>query len=457
MLLTAAAAAAVLLLLGINFLAYKLPGRLDLTKAQQHTLSESTIKILRSLEKDIQVTAFYVGIPPKYLTDLFDEFERNSNGRITTEVIDQIVQIGYAAQFGNVISAKEQKVIVRSGGKTGSRKDVDFTDKILSEGLLINAIIQTTRRESTFYFLSGHAEYDILDEGTSGLSQLAARLAENNITSKKLMLGITGAIPEDCDVLVIAGAQSPLTKKEESLIGEYLKKGGDALFLIENVIVTTPDKPLTRAQKLRNPSLNAILADWGLKIGDDVVIDATNHVGSDVGSPATKNYAPHEALTRGLDYSFYVRPRSIAVLEERRPTLKLAPIVYTESTASSWGETNRTLEIRFDPESDFPGPVPIAYAVLEMGEGQDNTRLIVFTDADFLSNAFLDQYSHAKLGLNVFNWLSETDTQGYMGVKQFSVPQRLDLTSKQKRRVALILILIPLLIACGGVRVALKA
>jgi ABC-type uncharacterized transport system involved in gliding motility auxiliary subunit len=86
------------------------------------------------------------------------------------------------------------------------------------------------------------------------------------------------------------------------------------------------------------------------------------------------------------------------------------------------------------------------------GDETSDTRIIVFTDADFLSNAFLEQYSHAKLGLNILNWLSEADYQAFMGETQFTEVQRLDLTSKQKRIIILILLLMPLLIAGGGVR-----
>ncbi len=456
--LTASAvAAALILLVLVNFLAYRLPWRWDLTKAGQHTLSENTADILRELKQDVQLTAFYVGIPPKYLSDLFSEFQRSSKGRIETEIIDPIVQIGYAAQFGNVISGKENKVIVRSKGKGGDRRDVDFTKRTLSEELLINAIIRVTRKKRTIYFLTGHSEYGVLDKKANGLSKLAGLLAENNIASKPLMLGIKGGIPADCDVLVIAGPHTPLTKKEKKLVSEYLKKGGDALILIENVIVTTPDKPLTPQEKKRNPSLNGILSDWGLKIGDDIVVDLANHVGSDVGIPATKNYVPHPALTQGLDYTFYVRPRSITPLANRRESLRLVPIVRTTSKEASWGETDRTLQIKFDPSTDVPGPVALGYVVFEPKEKEESsdTRLIVFTDADFLTNAFIEKYSNAKLGLNILNWLSEADYRVFMGGKKIAV-SRLDLTSRQRRTVAAVLLLISLLIAACGIKACFR-
>jgi hypothetical protein len=188
------------------------------------------------------------------------------------------------------------------------------------------------------------------------------------------------------------------------------------------------------------------------------VVDLSNHIQSDIGSPATKNYLPHKAITEGLDYTFYVRPRSISVLADRRPGTKLVPIVLTATKDNSWGETNRHQEIRFDKGIDRAGPVPISFVILgERGGETENqslsdTRIIVFTDADFLSNAYIKQYSNAQLGLNIVNWLSELDYQVIVGQEEVKV-ERLDLTSKQRRMIAAILFLIPLFIALWGVGV----
>jgi ABC-type uncharacterized transport system involved in gliding motility auxiliary subunit len=314
-----------------------------------------------------------------------------------------------------------------------------------------------SREERHIYFLTGHGEYDISDKGDQGLSTLAKLLSSNNISSKKLMLGVEEKIPEDCDVLIVAGAHNDLTEKEEPMIEEYLKKGGDALFLIEHVIVTTPDKPLTDEEMHKNPSLNSILNQWGVNIEEDIVVDLSSHVGTDVGCPATRNYMPHKAIIQGLDYTFYVRPRSITVLENRRPSIKVSPIVFTATKIDSWAETNRTLEVHFDETSDRPGPVPISFVILEEKEADDlsQTRIIVFTDADFLTNVFINQYSNAKMGLNIIKWLSELDYQVFIDQKEIKV-ERLDLTSRQKRKITAILFLIPVFIAAGGIVIWLK-
>jgi membrane-bound metal-dependent hydrolase YbcI (DUF457 family) len=176
--------------------------RWDVTQDKQHTLSNNTIEYVSTLTNELQLTAFHVGMPPKYLLDLFKEYERVSAGIIKTEIIDPIEQIAYAAKFGNAINADERKVIVQSGD---NRKDVDFSLSALSEDKLTNAIASVSRVPRTVYFLTGHGEYSSSNQEYAGLSKFKQLLADNNITSKTLMLGITQSIPENCDVLIIAG------------------------------------------------------------------------------------------------------------------------------------------------------------------------------------------------------------------------------------------------------------
>jgi hypothetical protein len=437
-----------------NYFAYSLPYRWDVTQEKQHTLTASTIEFIQKINKPVELAALYVGMPPKYLEDLFKEYERVSKGKIKTEIVDPIERIGYAAKFGNVINGEERKVIVHSGDE---RKDIDFSRSALTEEQLTNALMRVTRKQRQAYFLTGHGEFSLSNKENEGLSLFASLLAANNVSSKNLMLGIEQSIPDDCDVLVIAGPHNELTEQEQSVIEDYLKQGGDALFLIENIIVTTSDKPLSDENIRKNPSLNSILNGWGINVGTDIVVDLSSHVGKDVGSPATRNYVRHKAITADLDYTFYVRPRSLSVLEERRSSIKLVPIVLTATKERSWAETNRTLDILFDEGIDLPGPVPISYVILEKKEEGDrsDTRIIVFTDADFLTNVYINQYSNAEMGLNIINWLSEVDYTVFLNQKEINV-ERLDLTSKQRRMIASILFLMPLFIAVGGILVWMR-
>ncbi|VAW18988.1 Gliding motility-associated ABC transporter substrate-binding protein GldG, partial [hydrothermal vent metagenome] len=338
----------------------------------------------------------------------------------------------------------ERKLIVQSGKE---RRDVDFTQEQLHEELIDNALVRVTRLSRNIYFLSGHGERRIDDENDEGFSNVVSTFEHNNMVVKSFVLESVGGVPEDCDVLVIAGPKKELTEKEVELIQKYLLDGGDALILVEHAMVTTPDKPLTPQQIRLNPSLNNILNQWSLDVADDVVVDLKSHASGDVGSPATRNYMAHKGIIKGLDYTVYIRPRSISLKERMRKTIGAAPFVLTSSAQSSWGETNRTLKISYDEEVDRPGPVPISYVVFEPrapGDSSD-TRMIVFTDADFLSNAYLSFYSNEQMGLNVMGWLAESDHKFLLKPKEIKIEQ-LDLTSRQKRVVIVILVGMPLMI-----------
>lgn len=438
----------------VNYLGFIHQRRIDITKFKQHTLLPQTISQLEGLPQNIKMTAFYVGIPPKYLEDLFREYQRLSNGRITAEIIDPLVRIGYAAQFGHVIDGKERKVFIQS---VTERRDIDFTNNPLTQESINNAIMQLTRKARTACFLTGHGESRLFEEKPEGLNKFSRHLLANNILGKEIAIDMVGEISDACNLLVIAGPKNHLTVKEEGIIQTYLEKGGDALFLIENIIVTSPQIPLTQEQQELNPSLNNILREWGVAVSQDVVIDLDSHASGDVGSPATRNYMFHRAIVNGLDYTFFIRPRSIKMLKDRKESIKLAPLILTASEKNSWGETNRYLDVKFDPEEDRAGPVPIAFAVMEPKDKDklSDTRIIVITDADFISNAYIDSYSNAQLGVNAISWLTELDYVSYLDQAQVKI-EKLELTSKQKRAVAYALFLGPSLLISLGLLIWLK-
>ncbi|MFT5387234.1 MAG: ABC-type uncharacterized transport system involved in gliding motility auxiliary subunit [Candidatus Omnitrophota bacterium] len=442
----------------INYFAYKSDIRWDLTAHKQHTLASSTTQLITDFDQDITLTVLHVGTPAKYINDMLSEYKRLSNEYITFEVIDPLLDIGYAAQFGNVITGKEKKLIAETGGVDGQRSDFDFTKTELTEDIINNAITRILRPSRKVYFLTGHNEFRMDNEDDTGLTKLVSLLDDNNIHSEELFLKTNKIIPKDCDALIIAGPKDALAEEDELIIHEYMKVGGDVLFLVEHSLVTTPDKPLTDAQLKLNPGLNRILNKWGLKVYADVVVDLSSHAGQDVGSPATKNYMPHPSIVKGLDYTFYVRPRSIGLAPHKRESIRLAPILKTASKKNSWGESNRELKIKFNELEDRKGPVAFAYIGWEAKvEGElSDTRFIVFTDADFMTNVYVDQLSNGQMALNVINWLVESDYKIYADTKKVEI-QELNLNSQQKRIIISVLVAMSLSILFAGLIVWMRS
>lgn len=432
-----------------NIVAHRFDRRWDVTGAHLHTLSAETKTFLSTIQEPVRVTVFTTGSAPRYLKDLLKAYEQSSGGKITAEIVDPLVNLGYAAQFGTVIDKNDTKVFLRSGEKTS---DVDFTDEALTQDLLNFGLLRLNRESKNACFTAGHGEYRLDSSEPEGLKQLKDRLAMEKIQTQEIVFGPEPRVPQTCDLLVIAGPHTNFTTQENAAVEAYLKGGGDAFILVENVIVTTPEIPLTAEQKELNPSLNAFLKSWGLRVGSDIVVDLSSHISGDPGTPATRNYMKHPALVKNLDYTFYVRPRSITMLADRRKDIKLAPFVLSASK-KSWAETNRRLQVKFDPATDVAGPVVISYIVWgpRPSPGASDTRMIVFTDADFLSNAFIGQFSNGQMAMNIINWLLDPDFQNTLtSTDSQQKIHRLDLTSEQKTTVGLALAAMPLVMLLAG-------
>ncbi|MCD4781519.1 MAG: GldG family protein [Candidatus Omnitrophica bacterium] len=442
--------ATLFVMIGLNYWAQKNDIRWDVTKLKQHTLTRQTVQVLDSLDKDVNITVILKGIPPKYIEDFLREYARLSNGRIHFDIIDPLVDLGHVAQFGQIIDSNQKRIIVQSGQE---KQEFDFTREALDEEVVSNAIVRVTRPVRQVYFLTGHGERPLLKEKESGLSIFASLLVANNFMVKEIVIGSRDQLPKDCDLLVVAGPTDDLSADETATIKKYLRAGGDALLLVEHTVITTQDKPLTEEEKRKNPSLNEIIQDWGLIVLRDIVVDTVSHASGDVGSPATRNYMSHRAIVDQLDYTFYIRPRSIKILEDRRPNVKIAPLVLTASSENlSWGETDRMLRIKYDKGIDFPGPVPFSFVAWEpkSAEKHSDTRLIIMTDVDFISNAYIGHYSNAEMGLNMVRWLSELDYKLFLPEKSLMKVEQLYLTSLQKRVVLMCLMLVPFAIIVFG-------
>ncbi len=111
-------------------------------------------------------------------------------------------------------------------------------------------------------------------------------------------------------------------------------------------------------------------------------------------------------------------PRSVAAQETGAQPVDLVDkprvSVLASSSVSGWAESEqRDGALNFDPLTDLPGPVPVAAAV-EKGPvpGIDvqirPTRLVVFGDSDFVSNAGLTGGS-LDLFMSAVNWLLERE------------------------------------------------
>ncbi len=416
------------ILILINFLGTRHHHRFDATAGNRFSLSDHTVKVLRGVDQEVVITAFLQG-EDTALRDLLAEYAY-SNRLVSFRFIDPDSEPNMAKAYE---ITRYGTIVVESGDKV--EKIEQHTEEELT-----NAILSVTREgKKVICVLSGHGEKDIDSEDPRGYSLARDALENENYDIRRLILATEGEVPSDCSVLLIAGPEKYPLEAEVQAIERYLDGGGKVMVLLE------PD-PAT--------GLTEFLQSYGLQVGQDLVLDASG-VGRLFGMgpaiPLVSQYEPH-AITDAFDImTFFPTARSVTPTQTPPPNLSVQPLVRTGP--NSWGETELGTETaQLDPDRDLPGPVTIAAVVDTRQEDipadtaavRPLTRLVVFGDSDFASNAYFATSGNGDLFLNTLNWLAQDED--LISIRPTDAEdRRVTLTPRQSRMIfSISVILMPL-------------
>jgi len=447
----------ILIVLGIAILVEAISSqhsfRLDLTKNKRFTLSDQTRKILKALDKDVNIIAFFSldQGDPGAAEDLLQQYKQIS-ARITYEFVDPDKNPGRARSyeiefFGAIVleTSEKQKKITES-----------------TEEALTNALIEVTKEgKKAVYLLKGHGERELEDIGEQGYNQVKNALEKENYDVKDLLLMQQQAVPDDAAVLIIAGPQKDLVPAEADSLNVYIQQGGNVLFLLD------PEQA---------PGMTAFLKDYGIALGDDLVIDSFSRIfGAGIDMPVASSYQQHPITEKFNIATFFPVARSVRVADELPDGV--TGITLAASSPQSWAETDKEAlqqgAVEFDQNSDLQGPVPLVAVVTRevtekpgaseksgTGETSDpqkkKARLVILGDSDFASNTYLGLSGNKDLFLNTVSWLAEEE--GLIAIRaKDSEAMPLILTAGQGRFVFFLsVLLLPLAVAGTGITVFVK-
>jgi hypothetical protein len=452
----------------VNLLSSHFFRRWDISQTGRYRLSARSLALVRSLGAPVAVTVFMQRNQPLYdeVRNLLEEYRYAagfvSPSRLKLEYMDPDRDLARSRDLAARLDIRQPNTIVFEAG--GRRKFVEAKDLVeveyaLRDGATVDKKITAFRAEEVFssailnvseaavpvvYLLTGHGEHDALDYTEPlGYSSIARIVRRDNIELKPLRLDQRG-IPQDAAAVVVAGPERRLAVPELDLIRGYLGRGGRVLALLDPGAHT---------------GLEAVLADWGVKLSPDVVVGLTL-TGREL---LISDYGDHP-ITRHLNRAatLFYRPRSVeaAVAGTGADKPLVTPLALT--TTEGWAENDlKQQPPKFDAATDRRGPIPVAVAVTK-GSG-DNvalrpTRLVVVGDSVWVGNGALAAGSgaNADLFMNALNWLIERDTVLAIGPRRPQV-WSLDLDRSQLRLVyGLVVGAIPGLFAVLGALVWLR-
>ncbi|MBE0411021.1 MAG: GldG family protein [Anaerolineales bacterium] len=381
----------------LNYISFNNPQRWDLTKIRQFTLAQETIDTLERLPQPVTALAFFTPqTSPAAAEGLLDQYRFSSKGNFDFRFIDPYEDPLTASQ-ANV--TRDGTVILRMG---------EFQEQvtIVNEPEMTAALIRLINpREIPIYFLSGHGEFSPDEVGDFTYQQVRTALEAKNYRVENLNLLALNIIPEDAEVILIAGPTQPLSTTEVNLLQEFLEHGGALISLSEPLPVTDfGDSP--------DPLASYLLDEWGIALGKDMVVDLTSN------QPFVAyayQYGDH-LITEKLERVVTLFPTARSVtLAEQIPGILADELVFT--SPQSWAETNlealmstgeddEQSQIGPDEGEDIVGMVPLAVAAENSFNG---SRVVVIGDSEFASNAFFTQYGNGDFLLNAIDWASEQE------------------------------------------------
>ncbi|BAU47074.1 ABC transporter [Sulfurifustis variabilis] len=359
--------------------------RFDLTQNGMHSLSEASRAALDGLPGEIRATAYVdrTGEARRFVREAIRQYQAHKSD-FTLEFVDSDVEPDRVREAG-----------VLPGGELflGYK---DATERIplgsLNEETLTNALTRLGRSgERWIVFLAGHGERSPDREANFDVSSWAAELKKRGLKTRTLTLGENPQIPENTTVLVVADPQTQLLPGEVKQIEEYVKRGGNLLWLAD-------PGPLH--------GLERVAEALGVELQPGVLVDPLSAaVTGDAGAIVVSRYTGHPVVKNFPLSTFFVQSSGIAV----RPPGEWQSHVLFDTRETAWSETGALKgEVRFDKGRDIPGPLNLAVALTREVEGREQ-RVVIVGDGDFLSNSIIANGGNLELGMSVANWLSRDD------------------------------------------------
>jgi len=359
---------------------------LDLTESKKFSLSEQSLKILKDLEDEIRIKAFYE--KGRYF-EVYDQLNKFS-------VKSRLIKVEMINTDRNPKLSKDYG-IVRNGQcilfARGRHKKIEAP----GETNVISAIIElTTEIKRQILFFYGHGERRLDDSEGGGLSIWRTELRRESCGVEDIALIRNQVINSGVDLLVFPGPGKDLAATEAEILGYYLKSGGSVLILLD---------PGTF------PVFEMFLNQYDIQLRDDIIVDEKNRfINKDKFSPLIPFVEKH-AITEGTRAVFFFSmARSVSIKGGLPPGAQTQNLLMSSPTSQSVPyETGGTAGIREDvKESEiYPGPIPVAaLSEVENAEQPGNPgRLVVIGDSDFVSDEAILQFGNKDLILNAVNWL----------------------------------------------------
>ena len=438
----------------LGFLSTRYHHRFDVSEAGVHTLSQQTSDLLAALEEDVAITGFFSEMQSPEVSALLDRYAFESE-RVFVRYVDPNDDPLLVEELGLDTEALSRGVIhieLASGEQTslseftGAHFEPDVTNALMK-------LVKSTGKK--VYFLTGHNERTftgptegVFDADPESYGRAAAALVNETYAIEPLMLATMESVPADASAVVVAGPTRPFLPHELAALESYVSSGGGLFVAID-----------PRAQT----NLYDLTSGWGVRFGDDAIIDRQAALFGQATTPIADDYAEGHPITALFaEPTLFPMARSLEVAEGATGLT-----VLVQTGEASWAErsldaSRESGRVEYD-DLDLLGPVPIAVAGTPGADdagGHDphgdaappSTGRVVFVgDSDFATNQYFDTLRNKDLFVNSISWLAG-EVAGITVRPNVSRSSSFQMSQDEFRRIQFLsLFILPEAIAVAGV------
>ena len=228
---------------------------IDCTSNKEYTLTNESKERVANIQSDVNV--YFVGYDDSSTQVNLAKQYNKANDKIKIEVIDTNERTDIASKYN--VTNDSKAIIIENGEKSktlysddlytydSSYQTIDLTEEKITSSIL-NV---TSDKIANVYFLSGYSDYSL--EYSGGMYYLSSYLKDEVLNYQTLDILIKGAIPDDCDTLVITTPSKDFDELTTNEITKYINNGGKILWLNSNY-----------AEAKDLPNVNKILALYGI-------------------------------------------------------------------------------------------------------------------------------------------------------------------------------------------------
>ncbi len=355
----------------------------DVTSFQRNSLSEQSLAVLAKVDRPIQALAFTDDDPRLRQT--------------ISRFVDRYTQINknIVLQFVDPSSAMAVQ-LQRQYGLTGaSQLLLRSQDRLERVGVLseqaFSSAIQRIAQQQTFQiaYATGSGERDLLGQANFDLFNFGQMLSLRGAEIVPLDLVLTPVISTDIDLLILSQPREPWMPGIAGALRQFVANGGQVLWLDDPGAEPATGGLLDAVygvEKLPGQLIDLAAGDKGLNDPRQIVL------------PTAGGNPPLQDLKQQILF-----PITAAIRHDQQASWQVVAEITTGE--DTWTEVGDVMgRVGFDPDQgEHRGPLAIAY-FLESSNNPEH-RAVIFGDADFLSNQFLNNGGNLELGLRAVDWL----------------------------------------------------